>query len=675
MKAIPFRRLVACLCLSAGPVAMPVRAADPRPSWECLPDDTVAMVRLPQPARFLEIMRERTRFGAVVLGPDRMRKAWGLAIGAWGGANGESAGIEDLERRLAKHGLGPQDLEAAFAGDMGMGMVMRARGDDLPPVTMALAWMEPGTEAAERIVATFHRMLEDAADAEAAPQRVDLEMAGHSVTWVSRPILRAELGEVKVEGGLDAERLAELREELAERTRQAPKVTVGKVHAFLACVGGRLVAGQTFPSTPTNVRIGMQPRAGGLQLNVGQAAAQAPPPADPDRFSGSDEARGIFERFLAAHAGADASPLADVLRGPGMREALPGGETLAEVMLDPRPPLRAAAADARTAKRMAAAGIDTLGPIALRQAFDGGRLRQGLFVTLPAPRAGLCRILDQPCDAAEVPSFVTSEAVDFTQISLDLAGAYRTLKEFLIGDVGEQAANMFASVEAQAQGFMGVEIERMLANLGSRHWIIAYPAQVAAAVREARDRGDDGPVPSADRTAFVWALEDDAPVIALLPKVGPLVQAQVVEEQGFQGVRLPGGLAVFAGQGHLVVAMGGDTLEKTLAGIRNPPAGAASFRESDVPRRGTDLVDLAPARMFAVGDATRTGGMLGELRDVVAAMIPDDVEEGSRELLAKAQRLVPPAEEMQGMFGVGATAMEVNDAGVALRSAWEMPAP
>ena len=298
--------------------------------------------------------------------------------------------------------------------------------------------------------------------------------------------------------------------------------------------------------------------------------------------------------------------------------------------------------------------------------------------TLPAPRAGLFRILDQECDAAEVPSFVTSETVDFTQISLDLARAYRAIKEFAVAEGGEQAANMFMTAEMQAQGWLGMELEAMLANMGSRHWILTYPSEVAAAVAEARrNRAAAGPAatPTASRLALAWKLADDAPVLALLPKVAALAQTQVVEEQGFQGVRLPGGVAAFVGQGHLVVGMGGDATEKTLAGIRNPPSGAASLRESDVPRRAAELVELGPSRMFAVGDASRTGGMIGELRDVVASMIPDDVEEVSRDLLAKAQRLMPAADEMQGMFGVGATAMEVNDAGVAVRSAWEMPAP
>ena len=361
-----------------------------------------------------------------------------------------------------------------------------------------------------------------------------------------------------------------------------------------------------------------------------------------------------------------------------MRAALPAGETLVDAFIDPRP-IVAAAANPDIGARLATVGLADLGPVGLRMAFEGILLRQGFCVTLPAPRTGLMRILDQDCDPAEVPSFVTSEAVSFTQLSLDLADAYRTAKEVAVAEMGDQAANFLTTVEAQAQAWLGVELERMLGNLGSRHGIVTYPPRVAEAVAEARrHREADGaaPPPMADRTAFVWRLADDAPVIALVPKVAALVQAQVVEEQGFQGIRLPGGtVSVFAGQGHLVVGLGGDALEKTLAGIRNPPAGAASLREGGVPQRVAELVPLGAARMFSLGDFTRTGGMLGEFREAVAAMIPDDVEEDSRDLLAKVQSLLPGTDEMEGMFGVGATVMEVNDAGVAITSAWEMPAP
>ena len=85
------------------------------------------------------------------------------------------------------------------------------------------------------------------------------------------------------------------------------------------------------------------------------------------------------------------------------------------------------------------------------------------------------QILDQDCDPAEVPSFVTREAIDITQISLDLGKAYETVKEFAVGQGGEETANMFLAVEMQAQGWLGIDVPNLLTSLGSRHWIVSYP--------------------------------------------------------------------------------------------------------------------------------------------------------------------------------------------------------
>ena len=141
-RRIHHRIIAVVAALVIGPQAS---AADLRPSWECLPDDTAIMVRMPQPAAFLDTLRTRTKFGAVALGADRLRKARALAIEAWGVSADEPGGLEALEQRLATVGLEAADLEAAFAGDMGAAVVIRPRGDDLPPLAMMLAWLEPGT--------------------------------------------------------------------------------------------------------------------------------------------------------------------------------------------------------------------------------------------------------------------------------------------------------------------------------------------------------------------------------------------------------------------------------------------------------------------------------------------------------------------------------------------------
>ena len=665
MRFRVFSWFSASLIAAALPAAF---ASDLRPSGECLPADTAVMLRMPQPAAFLEALRSRTKFGSVALADRRLEGLWGVMLDTFRAAGDEPP--DDLEEQLAKYELQPDDLQAAFRGDMGTGVVFRKRGDGLPPLVMALAWLEPGEATAARLVTAMQRRVEErntAGEAD-APKRVDLEMAGHEVLWMVEPIMTVDTAGLDVDidddDDIDAEefkkKLDARLDAIRERVRNAKFIQIGQTHAFRARLGGRRLAGHTLPD------------------QAAAAARQNEGDRDFDIESGTEEAKGVFERFLAEHAGDARALLAEALDAPGMAAALPAGIPLADLVVDPRV-FVAAAADDETKKRIASIGAGDLGPLAWRQSLDAGTYRSGMFVTLPGPRQGLMRILDQACDPADVPSFAIREAIDFTQISLDLGAAYETVKEFAVGQGGPETANMFTAVEMQAQGWLGVELPKLLASAGSRHWIVTYPSQVAEALAEARKaRGQAGGVQArqvADRIAIVWQIEDEAPFIKILQRLAGMSGGELQEEQGFRGVRIPDGAAIYVGQQHLVVAIGNDSLEKTLAAIRNPPSGEASLRESDVPRRAAELLPLDPARMFGISDSSRSGGTLGVLRDMAEALVPEDVEASARDMLAGLQKLLPTETEMEGMFGVGVTTMRADDAGVSLQTAWEMPAP
>jgi hypothetical protein len=655
-------RLGLLLTIALAPAAA-VRAADLRPSWECLPADTGVMLRLPQPAEFLDALRTRTKFGAVALGDRRLHGLWSVALDAL--RRDEAADTDDdLEERLARYGLSSDDLEAAFGGDMGVGMVFHPRDAGRQPLIMMLAWLEPGVDTAARLVTAAQRKVEEAAakDETGVTRRVDLAMAGHEVLWVVEPLMGIDAGEVDVAGlaadGADEKDVERRLAEIRERIRDAKLVQTGQTHAFLVRIGGRLLIGQTVPTF--------------------QSGAAGEEDRDFAAESGVDEAQGIFERFLAEHAAGADSSLANAMHLPGVTAALPGGVVLADVIIDPRVMIRGWA-DAGVEDRLASIGADDLGPLVWRQSLDDGRYHSGMFLTLPAPRRSLMGILDQECDPAEVPSFVSREAIDLTQISLDLGRVYETVKEFVVLQGGPETAAMVGAVEMQAQGWLGVDLPKLLTSLGSRHWLVTYPPQVAEAFAEARRiRSQEGVVQArqvADRAAVVWQIADETPFAKILQRLAGMTGGELQEEQEFRGIRIPDGPAIYLGQGHLVVAIGKDSLEKTLTSIRHPPAGEASLRESDVVRRAGELLPLEPARLFSVSDSSRSGGTLGVLRDMVEAMLPEDVEEPYREPLAAVQKLLPSTAEMEGMFGVGATLLRTNDAGLSLESVWEMPAP
>jgi hypothetical protein len=640
-------------------------AGDLRPSWECLPEETAVLLRMPQPAEFLEAIRDRTKFGAVAMSEPRLQGFWKLLLDKFR-SDGAAGELEDLDEVLGRYDLRQEDLPAAFRGDVGAGFVVRRRDAGLPPLVMMLMWLEPGEETAARMVTAAQRKLEEdiAEDETGTTRRVDLEMAGHEVLWMVEPVMGIDptgldLGDVKINED-DEEAIEKRLAELQARVRNAKLVKTGHTYGFLARLGGRLAVGQTLPATPS-------------------AAQRAAEERDFDVEGGAEDAKETFERFLAAHTDTGRSPLAEVLETPGMAGALPQGLSLLDVVIDPRVVMKAFD-DEPTKAGLAMIGAESLGPIAWRQTLDEGRYRSGIFASLPAPRTSLMRILDQECDVSGVPSFVNREAIDFTQISLDLGKAYETVKEYAVSQRdGEQAANMFAAVEMQAQGWLGVELPRLLTSLGSRHWIVSYPPRVAEAFAEARRaRGQNGGQQArqiADRVAVIWRITDDAPFGKILQRLAGMAGGDLQEEQGFRGVRIPDGPAVFLGQDHLVVGIGADSLEKTLTAIRNPPAGESSLRESDVPRRAADLLPLEPARMFGVSDSSRAGGTLGMLRDMVLSLVPEDVEEPYRDLLAGVQKILPSDEEMEGMFGVGATTLRADDNGVSLQTAWEMPSP
>ncbi|NBX30700.1 hypothetical protein EBR04_09735, partial [bacterium] len=148
----------ACLFVVLAAIGLqPALASDLRPSWECLPAETVAVVRLPKPAAFLEAARKQTRFGAVALSPERMQKAWEtIAPRLWPAddALAESdadTGTARLDELLGRYGLTMADLSAGFAGDAGAGLVVQPRGDGLPPLVVLVTWIEPGAESAGRL--------------------------------------------------------------------------------------------------------------------------------------------------------------------------------------------------------------------------------------------------------------------------------------------------------------------------------------------------------------------------------------------------------------------------------------------------------------------------------------------------------------------------------------------
>ncbi len=639
----------AIVCVAVGMVATVAAAADLRPSWECLPADTAVMVRVPGARAFWETLQKQTKFGSVALRPERLESLWKILSDAAKTEGDDS--LEDLEESLRKDGLELADLAKLFDGEIGMGIVAHARKEQ-PPVPLLLAWVEPGEEVAQKLLASMQRQAEES-DEEPRTKRIDLELAGHTVTTFAVPVTELDVEEFEMDAedeDLDEAAIESRLEAHVARLKESRLKKTGERHVLVTVVGGRLLIG-----------------AGNVKL---------------DKADGGDEAeelRRVFGMFLEAHSESGESALAPVLREPGIAAATLPGTPLFEALVAPAVLMAAAEHDvADLRSQLAKVGLDDLGGVVQRVSFHDGRWRSVMAMTMPSPRHGVFQMLDQPCDASEVPAFVTRETADFTQLSLDLGAAYKAVRQLLLEQAdGEQVANMFSVADIQSQAWLGVDVATVLSGLGSRHWFLTFPPNVAEAMARARADEKDGEseVKLADRMAIVWQVADDAPYLKLVGRLAQLAGGQLEDEQGFEGVRMPGGAAFYVGRGHLVIALGEGTLEKTLAAIRTPPQGDTSLRESDVPQRAAELLPARPARMYAVSDSTRTAGTLGTLRDLAASLEADDIDEEFRSAFVALKALLPTAREMEGMFGIGAALLRMTDDGLLYESCWEMPAP
>lgn len=513
--------LIGAVFLLAG---LPSQADDLRPSWQCLPDDTAAVVRVPGLTSFVEAVRTRTKLGGTLLRPDRLERVWEFLT------EGDDDLAGDFEESLRKYGLELSDLLAAGDQELGFAIVARRR-EGLPPLAMLLGWAEPGVESGEKILEAAKRRIEEAADDSPGLERIDLSLAGRDVLSVLEPVMGLDLRDLELdrlaEEGSDAGDYAARYAELQERVRNAKPVQTGQTHSYLALHHGRLLFGAT--------------------IQAARSAGKGP--IDPQSFEplcGGEDSREIFEAFLAAHESDGEPALARVFSEPAITAAnLPAGLPLAELVFVPPAFFAALEESPATADRMAQLGLDDLGGIVWRHAFVEGCWRSSLAATLPAPRHGMLSVLDQECDTCDVPSFVTSETVGFTQISLDLGVAFLTIRELLVADpAAEQLANMFMVADVQSQAWLGADVASVLTGLGSRHWVLTFPPRITAALAEARasaKSGDDARPVTADAVALVWEIDDETPFMKLLGRLAPLAGGDLQEEQGFRGLRLPGG--------------------------------------------------------------------------------------------------------------------------------------
>ncbi len=117
-----------------------------RPVWQALPDETLAVVRVPAPREFYEALHTRTKLGVVAFEPRRIEAVKEVLV---------ADAKEDLDAvtaQFAKLGLTFEDLLPLADGELGVAAVTLPR-EGKAATFAAVAWSECGEESAEKYLA------------------------------------------------------------------------------------------------------------------------------------------------------------------------------------------------------------------------------------------------------------------------------------------------------------------------------------------------------------------------------------------------------------------------------------------------------------------------------------------------------------------------------------------
>jgi hypothetical protein len=641
-------------------------ADDVKPSWTCLPEQTVLVVRVPGAMPFIEALRRETKLGSVMLNPQRLERIKQIA-------QNDEDDWEKMVKELAKYHLRVEDLQHLFAGEVGMGIVAQAREGN-PPVLMNLYWAEPSEDLASRVFEALDQIIDEQKEDPFPIRRTDVELAGHKVVQLVIPQtsaedIDAEMPPLDRTKSTPEERKA-WREQRIKRLEEAKKVEVDQVHVFLARIGNRLLMAHTWSG-----------------LAAPTEKAEGAPPVDLSAATGREEATGIFARFLAEHANSDGGSTVRLLATPGLSTALPGGLPLVEVIGDPRPAMKLLNTEknAQVNRVLQALALDKLGPLAYRISLDKNMLRSGLFVSAPAPRTGILALLDQKPLGGEPPDWAPTQLVSFMQFSFELGAAYTAIKKICTDEFGDTLASTFSLIELQTNTYFDTDAATLLSSLGHEHSILTLPPQKARKAAAAEKADDDEAADEASgRMALVWQVKDEALWKKIIPTVAGLTGSSVIEEQGFTGVRFDqagyeGG--VFLGSGHVMLGAGPDVVESVLAILRKPPSGEAALRASPLGRRAATLLPPEPSLGFQFTDLSQYVTLWRQSIDSSLATAKAHVKLGDAgadttdALLDKFKDLVPTEAELEGVLGVGAAQTVVGDHGVTRQSISELPAP
>ena len=629
-----------------------------RSSWDCLPANTAVAVRIPNGKAIFDEFKA-TKLGSLLFDEDRVDKIQRMVS--------ERDEWKESVDELEEFGLIPEDILQCILHETGFAAVLDEAGGQ--PFWVGLGWLEPGDGLAGRIEEAISMMIEKQDDEEHPIRRSDSVVDDHDVMLLTIPEVTYDYDDDAFDlpenfDELDEEEQARVIREVDEQATERAETKTTYTQLLLANRDGRLLAAVTLDSSD-----------------------EAQPAERVECLTA------VFAKFMAAHHREAGTFTSQIAATQGVRDALPqNGEVLCEIYADVRPFLSLAKktrdAPFDVEEFIRSLGADRLGVMALRLNLHESLMQFGAFVQVLAPRTGLMRVLDQPAIEPDPPAWVPASVLEYGHLSLDLGDLYNEIKAVSISTAGEKAEMGFQRMEASVKAMAGTDVASVLSSLGHRHTLLNFGPRIRQL--EITD-GEDLPMLS-ERVAMVWQVEDEELWNRLLQASrGFAAMAgdalEFGKAQGFEGYRINSDTAeggLFLGKGYLVLAIGQDVIDETLALINNPPAGNDAFRNSETYRRAIDIMRLEPGQTVEYADNSRNARVLLQfieqllerprfLDELTVSVEGEEDPQAAEELAELIRSLMPKEEELENILGVAVGYIRMTEHGVEIKSVNELP--
>ena len=621
-------------------------------SWDNLPEETVFAFRIPNGQQVADVFLNNTKLGAVLFSEKRKNAVLEVleedAEGKW----------SQFRQQLGEYGLETDDLLRLLAGETGYAVSVNFDADPQPFVG-GMAWCQPGEELAQKALAALENVVDEQADAEQPVSRIDLQLADQPVMLLKIPSTSEEhQTEFEVDGEYEGLSQEEQRRAVmkAYEEWENSAITVVKYHSVLVCqLGERILVVHNFSGEES-----------------------------PDDSDAADQLSALLARWIEAHESGEGGFTARWADDPSIDrvqalEGLPVMELVGDAASLVRLATSGDNSEQVTQSMVQFFGLEEVGAFALRSTITGSLWQSSYAISIPSPRHGLLKLLDQEPIAPEPPPWVPASVMRYGHIGFDLAEAYQVIKEEVTRQFPERGEGWFQIAEAQIESFTKSSLYDVLGSLGTRHYLISFGLQT-----DENEEEEDEPQES---IAIVWEVEDEPLWSRLMQAMTPFLAstdgAEFQEEQGFRGWRFKqqdkeGGLVV--GNSYLVLGYGSGVLESVLASLNNPPTGSDTLRGSELYQSAADMIDLQPGLALEVSDGDRYFTMMHNWLEVQlekAEFLLDSADEssGSDTFLEAVQTLMPTVEEAKGMLGVIVRQWQVDDDGVHGSAVQELPPP